>query len=142
MIVILVVNIYITISFFGNCLSIARQWTKIRQKTNHFFPKSFSTFGMNAINFLDADPETRIDPMATVFPRVTKCTYRKYGPSGTIQNHDAMCVMPINIVNEKIYVFLWFWLILMSALSVFSVIHHIFMMVTPSVNKMVLRSRR
>ena len=97
---------------------------------------------MNAINFLDADPETRIDPMATVFPRVTKCTYRKYGPSGTIQNHDAMCVMPINIVNEKIYVFLWFWLILMSALSVFSVIYHIFMMVTPSVNKMVLRSRR
>ena len=57
---------------------------------------------MNAINFLDADPENRIDPMATVFPRVTKCTYRKYGPSGTIQNHDAMCVMPINIVNEKI----------------------------------------
>ena len=97
---------------------------------------------MNAINFLDADPENRIDPMAAVFPRVTKCTYRKYGPSGTIQNHDAMCVMPINIVNEKIYVFLWFWFILMSALSVFSLIHHIFMMVTPSVNKMLLRSRR
>lgn len=106
-----------------------------------FLGGEFSTFGMNAINFLDADPENRIDPMATVFPRVTKCTYRKYGPSGTIQNHDAMCVMPINIVNEKIYVFLWFWLILMSALSVFSLIHHIFMMVTPSVNKMVLRSR-
>jgi len=106
-----------------------------------FLGGEFSTYGVRAINFLDADPEKRIDPMSVVFPRVTKCTYFKYGPSGTIQNHDAMCVLPVNIVNEKIYVFIWFWLVLMSALSVFSVIYHIFTMVTPSVTKMILRSR-
>jgi hypothetical protein len=52
-----------------------------------------------------------------VFPKVTKCTFHKYGPSGSIQVHDALCVMALNIINEKIYVFLWFWLVLLFAIS-------------------------
>ncbi|KAK9744444.1 Innexin [Popillia japonica] len=52
-----------------------------------------------------------------VFPKVTKCTFHKYGPSGSIQSHDAMCVMALNIINEKIYVFLWFWLLLLLLCS-------------------------
>ena len=30
------------------------------------------------------------------------------------QKHDALCMLPINVVNEKIYVFLWFWLLLFA----------------------------
>ena len=30
------------------------------------------------------------------------------------QKHDALCMLPINVVNEKIYVFLWFWLLLLA----------------------------
>ena len=45
------------------------------------------------VKFLESDPEIRIDPMATIFPRVTKCSYFKYGPSGTVQTHDAICVL-------------------------------------------------
>lgn len=44
-----------------------------------------------------------------VFPRVTKCTFHKFGASGTIQKHDALCVLALNILNEKIFIFLWFW---------------------------------
>ena len=29
------------------------------------------------------------------------------------QKHDALCMLPINVVNEKIYVFLWFRLLLL-----------------------------
>ncbi|KAJ8878182.1 hypothetical protein PR048_022649 [Dryococelus australis] len=45
-----------------------------------------------------------------VFPKLTKCIFHKFGPSGSVQNHDALCVMALNIVNEKIYTFLWFWM--------------------------------
>ena len=54
---------------------------------------------MSALGFLEADPEKRIDPMAIIFPRVTKCSFFKYGPSGTIQTHDAICVLPVHTVD-------------------------------------------
>jgi hypothetical protein len=51
------------------------------------------------------------------FFRITKCTFHKYGPSGTIERHDAMCVLALNIINEKIYVMLWFWLIILAVMT-------------------------
>ena len=33
------------------------------------------------------------------------------------QRHDALCMLPINVVNEKIYVFLWFWLLLLAIIK-------------------------
>ena len=37
--------------------------------------------------------------MSKVFPRVTKCTFQKYGPSGTIQNHDAQVTIESKLIN-------------------------------------------
>ena len=93
-----------------------------------------------AVSYLN-DSEKRIDPMAMVFPRVTKCTYHKFGPSGTIQNHDALCVLPINIINEKIYVFLWFWLILLTVITLAGILYHLFLLMSPSIIKMGIKSR-
>ena len=49
--------------------------------------------------------------------QVTKCTFHKFGPSGTVQKFDGLCVLPLNIINEKIYVFLWFWFIFLAVVS-------------------------
>ncbi|CAH1127039.1 unnamed protein product [Ceutorhynchus assimilis] len=57
--------------------------------------------------------ESSVDPLDEVFPKVTKCTFHKYGPSGSIQWHDAMCIMALNIINDKIYTFLWFWFVVL-----------------------------
>ena len=51
-------------------------------------------------SMMQEDPEDRLDPMARIFPRVTKCTFKKFGPSGTLQTHDSLCVLPVNIINE------------------------------------------
>ena len=63
------------------------------------------------------DPDQRYDPMDAVFPKVTKCTFHMYGPSGTIQRHDALCILALNIISEKIFVFLWFWFVLLAMIS-------------------------
>ncbi|KAL0850612.1 hypothetical protein ABMA28_012371 [Loxostege sticticalis] len=62
------------------------------------------------------------DPLETVFPKVTKCIFHKYGPSGSIQQHDALCVMALNIIHEKIYTVLWFWLLFLFIASTLAVI--------------------
>lgn len=50
--------------------------------TNRFLGGEFWSYGSEVIQFLDQDPETRVDPMARVFPRITKCVFHKYGASG------------------------------------------------------------
>lgn len=50
--------------------------------------------------------------------QVTKCIFHKYGPSGSIQQHDALCVMALNIIHEKIYTVLWFWFLILFIVSV------------------------
>ncbi len=55
--------------------------------------------------------------------QVTKCTFHKYGPSGTVENKDGLCVLALNVINEKIYIFLWFYFII---LSVWTAIHLMF----------------
>ena len=77
----------------------------------------FSAYGMMVWRITAQDPEQRDDPMNLVFPKVAKCTFTKSGPTGTIQNFDGLCVLPINIINEKIYLFMWFWFIILAIIS-------------------------
>ncbi|CAH2235975.1 jg4311 [Pararge aegeria aegeria] len=106
-----------------------------------FLDGEFSTYGRDVVRFTEMEPEEREDPMARVFPKVTKCTFHKYGPSGTVQKFDGLCVLPLNIVNEKIYVFLWFWFIILSILSGISLIYRAAVVAGPRVRLYLLRAR-
>ena len=55
--------------------------------------------------------------MIYIFPRMTKCTFSKFGTSGEVEKHDALCILPLNVVNEKIYIFLWFWFLILGFLT-------------------------
>ena len=37
--------------------------------------------------------------MIYIFPRMTKCTFHKFGTSGEVEKHDALCILPLNIGN-------------------------------------------
>merc|ERR1712218_265511 len=64
---------------------------------DRFFDGTFFTFGIEVLSFAERDQEDRIDPMVYIFPRMTKCTFHKFGTSGEIEKHDAMCILPLNI---------------------------------------------
>ncbi|XP_050357551.1 innexin inx7 [Nymphalis io] len=86
---------------------------------NLFLNGKFISLGASALRYKEWNMIA--DPLETIFPKVTKCTFHKFGPSGSIQQHDALCVMALNIIHEKIYVVLWFWflfLFIASALAV------------------------
>lgn len=85
---------------------------------NRFFDGEFFSYGWRVMNLSETPQEQRYDPMVYVFPRITKCLFHKYGASGSIQKHDALCVLPLNIVNEKTYIFIWFWYIILLLLLI------------------------
>ncbi|XP_066601013.1 innexin inx3 isoform X2 [Prorops nasuta] len=46
-----------------------------------FLGGAFLTYGTDVVKFSNMNQEQRSDPMIEVFPRVTKCTFHKYGAS-------------------------------------------------------------
>ena len=91
-----------------------------------FLDGEFLTYGTEVISFMQRDQEDRIDPMIYIFPTMTKCTFYKFGFSGEVERHDAICILPLNIVNEKIYIFLWFWFIILAILTSILVVYRLF----------------
>lgn len=55
-------------------------------------------------------PEKNItigDPLEFVFPKLAKCTFRYFASGGGGQTIDSLCTLPVNIINEKIFVAAW-----------------------------------
>ena len=87
--------------------------------TNRFLGGKFYDLGLN---FLEDDFRGRMDSLDVVFPKVTKCNFYKYGASGSIQRHDVLCVMALNVINEKIFILLWFWFCILLFVSTVALI--------------------
>lgn len=54
--------------------------------THIFLGRKFLTLGTE---FMADDFLGNMDSLDIVFPKVTKCHFHKYGPSGSIQKHDG-----------------------------------------------------
>ncbi|KAJ8687484.1 hypothetical protein QAD02_023278 [Eretmocerus hayati] len=133
-------NSYAACYFFCEALNFVNVVTNIFL-VDSFLGGAFLNYGTDVIKFTDMNQEERIDPMIAIFPRVTKCTFHKFGPSGTIQAHDALCVLALNILNEKIYVFLWFWFIVLAIMSGLALLYSMAVVLLPSIREAILRKR-
>ena len=108
---------------------------------NTFLDGEFLSFGARVLQFMESDEEDRADPMVFVFPRVTKCTFHRYSPSGNVERHDSICVLPLNIINEKIYVFLWFWCLGLLIATVGLMFYRSLLIVSPKLRHLVFTTR-
>jgi len=109
--------------------------------TDKFLGGEFTTYGIRVAKFINMDQEEREDPMVRVFPKMTKCSFHFYGPSGDVQKQDVLCILPLNIVNEKIYVIIWFWFILLAVVSGLQVSYRLLTIVYPRMRYLLLKTR-
>lgn len=69
--------------------------------------------------------------LESIFPKLTKCTFYRFGSSGDVQRYDQMCLLPINVVNEKIFVALTIWLIILATLTTLQLTYKLLVLFTP-----------
>ncbi|XP_014207976.1 innexin inx3 [Copidosoma floridanum] len=131
-------NSYAIVYFFCEVLNFVNVLTNIFM-LDKFLGGSFLTYGLKIFSFVNADQDERHDPMIEIFPRMTKCIFYKYGVSGSIQNHDALCILALNVVSEKIYIFLWFWFIILAIMSGAAIIYSMIIILLPISRELILQ---
>ncbi|KAL3274541.1 hypothetical protein HHI36_015923 [Cryptolaemus montrouzieri] len=97
-----------------------------------FLMGKFTFYGI-AVNTFD-----EFSPMDEVFPKLTKCMFFKVGPSGTRENIDSLCILPLNILNEKLFLILWFWLYILLVLSVIGLLYRMCVIYSSSIRSYLL----
>ncbi|CAG7720143.1 unnamed protein product [Allacma fusca] len=105
---------------------------------NLFFKGDFIKYGLTVVTFPELEPNERSDNMAFVFPHQTKCTFHRYGPGGSIERIDALCILPLNVTNEKTYICLWFWYFIMAAATGIVVVSRIVSAFFPKYRRLVI----
>lgn len=91
------------------------------------------------IPFYDWDRWNRVS--SSVFPKIAKCEVLKFGGSGTANVMDNLCILPLNILNEKIFVFLWAWFLLMALMSGLNLLCRLAMICSRYLREQMIRSQ-
>ena len=82
---------------------------------DRFLGHKFLDYGNEVVHYLSDGAE--FSPFTKTFPKQAKCEMDYFGPTGTASKVDGLCVLALNVLNEKVYLVLWFWLIFLSVLS-------------------------
>lgn len=104
-------SIYLLIS---ECLNLVNILLQI-YLTNRFLAGNFYQLGPKVYH---ERWSSQMDVLDVIFPKITKCHFHKYGASGSLQVHDTLCVMALNVINEKIFTMLWFWYAFLTIVTV------------------------
>ncbi|XP_046351840.1 innexin unc-9-like isoform X1 [Haliotis rufescens] len=80
---------------------------------NEFLGTNFNVYGFEVMDHLARGEDWGESPR---FPRVTHCDF-DIRQIQNVHSYTVQCVLPINLFNEKIFIFVWFWLVFVSALS-------------------------
>ena len=85
---------------------------------NLFMGIDFNMYGLQVISaIIQGEDWSR----TSRFPRVTMCDL-KVRRLGNIQRYTVQCVLPINLFNEAIFLFIWFWMVFVAFMAMFTLL--------------------
>ncbi|CAB4056257.1 inx [Lepeophtheirus salmonis] len=69
------------------------------------------------------------------------CTFHSVGTAAGEQKFNSLCVLSLNIINEKIYVLLWFWLFGVTIATAIHLFYRLAVIMMPHVRPTLLMMR-
>jgi len=113
--------------------------------TDKFLGGNFSSYGTDVIDYyshLTSEHERqnsdKPEPMCNAFPTKVGCKMNTVAVSGGKNKLSGICILSQNIINEKIYLFLWFWFVLMFVISALQMIFEIAILAIPAFRSFVI----
>lgn len=95
---------------------------------DNFFGGSFLYYGYRALFVKEFKEDS-------LFPKMIRCKFYKYGPSGTVQSLNPVCLLPLNVINEKIYLLIWYWLVILIGVSSYIIIKRVLYLINACVRR-------
>ena len=84
-------------------------WKKYCSVLGHCIKNQFifCRYGPAVIMYYNLPPEERslthgYNPMCEAFPRIASCDYVRYGTGGAQENRSAICILGLNMINDKV----------------------------------------
>jgi len=98
--------------------------------TDRFLHYRYLGYGYNVWQYYLLPPEEQDfkttgikNPMCYTFPRISSCNYFRYGTGGAQENISAVCILALNIINDKVFLVLWWWFIFISLVAFFRLVY-------------------
>ena len=95
---------------------------------NKFLAMDYFLYGIEVIDNLVNNNELKESPR---FPRVTLCDF-EIRQMQNIQRFTVQCVLSVNLFNEKIFAFLWFWIFFVAIVNIYSYLSWLVKVTFPS----------
>ncbi|KAG8199544.1 hypothetical protein JTE90_009385 [Oedothorax gibbosus] len=113
-------------SYFGKylvceLLCLANLFGQIALLDAVFF-NEYLYYGFEVLAYFNSSPGSMVSPFLRIFPKVTSCIYRYFGSSGKLESQSFLCVLAVNVINEKIFLLLWFWFVFLAFFTIFMLV--------------------
>merc|ERR1712086_795005 len=101
---------------------------------------NFRKYGLEVYgHYVNNDPE--FDVMCNAFPTVASCDLKRYGTGAKKENINGFCILSQNIINQKMYLVLWFWYILIVSCGIVQLLKEAVILAVPAFrNRLITRS--
>lgn len=103
---------------------------------NEFLGKQFHELGLDILRYLTNTYNSDAQLESVYFPKVVMCDFRirEFGHPNFSHRYTIQCVLPINLYNQQIFTFLWFWFLILFCANMWALVQW--------VNRMLPSSRR
>jgi len=101
--------------------------------THRFLHYRFLDYGYQVWQYYLLPPEEQRmpgvkNPMCSAFPRVAFCDYWRFGTGGHQENVNAVCILALNIINDKVFLILWWWMGMLGIIASLRLVYRLIQM--------------